>query len=64
MIEISKDLAQYINKNKPEIFIYKTMKPHGGKHGKYYVEEGKKTLRQIERYKSQFENVVEEYPAR
>lgn len=62
MIEISKGLAQYINKNNPEIFIYKTMKSHGKGQGKYYVEESKKTLCQIEKYQSQFEKVVDEYP--
>lgn len=64
MIEIGKNLAQYINKIHPDIFIYKTMKTHGGSHGKYYIEETGRTLRQIEKYKARFENVIEEYPAR
>lgn len=64
MIEIGKNLARYINKNHPDIYIYKTMKSHGGRQGKYYIEETGRTLQQIEKYRARFENVVEEYPTR
>ena len=62
VVEITKDIAEFIRKRLPNACIFKTLKSKGGSKGKYFVEETNAVLKLISQYQKA-ENVVEEYPA-
>ena len=61
MVEITKDMAQFIRKNKPDVCIKKTMSGHTSRRGKYYAESSNDVLKLIAEYEKTV-NVIEEYP--
>ena len=61
MVEITKDMAEYIRKRLPDVCIKKTMKKYGSKRGKFYAEQTESVLKLISEYQKS-ENVIEEYP--
>ena len=61
MVEITKDTAEFIRKNKPDACIRKTMQGHTSERGKYYVEGSNAVLKLISEYQKT-ENVIDEYP--
>ena len=61
MVEITKDIAEFIRKNDPNACIVKTMSGHTSKRGKYYVENSRTVLKLISQYKKS-EKIIEEYP--
>ena len=61
MVEITKDIAEFIRNKDPKVCIVKTMSGHTSKRGKYYVECTNTVLKLISQYKKS-ENVIEEYP--
>ena len=63
MVEITKDTAEFIRKNKPDACIRKTMQGHTSERGKYYVECTNSVLKLISQYKKS-EKIIEEYPTR
>lgn len=64
LIEINKEMAEYIRKKIPDVFIKKTMLRSGSKRGKYFAEETSKVLKLIDEYNhGKNSNIVEQYPA-
>lgn len=60
MVEITKDMAEYLRRRMPNVCISKTMKQKSSK-GKYYAEETAAVLKAISQYESEI-NVISEYP--
>ena len=63
MVEITKDIAEFIRNKLPNVCIVKTMSGHTSKRGKYYVECTNSVLKLISQYKKS-EKIIEEYPTR
>ena len=63
MVEITKDIAEFIRNKDPKVCIVKTMSGHTSKRGKYYVECTNSVLKLISQYKKS-EKIIEEYPTR
>ena len=61
MVEITKDIAEFIRNKDPKVCIVKTMSGHTSKRGKYYVENSKTVLRLLSEYKK-YEKIICEYP--
>ena len=63
MVEITKDIAEFIRKRLPNACIFKTLKTKGGSKGTYFVEEINTVLKLISQY-NKSEKIIEEYPTR
>ena len=63
MVEITKDLAEFIRQKKPVACIRKTMSGHASRRGKYYADSSDDVLELISEYKKS-EKIIEEYPTR
>ena len=61
MVEITKDIAEFIRNKLPNVCIVKTMSGHTSKRGKYYVEDSRTVSRLLSEYKKS-EKIIEEYP--
>lgn len=61
MIEITKDVADYIRNKDPKVCIVRTMSGHTSKRGKYYVEDSRTVSKLLSEYKKS-EKIIEEYP--
>lgn len=63
MVEITKDIAEFIRQKKPDACIRKTMSGHTSRRGKYYADSSDDVLELISEYKKS-EKIIEEYPTR
>ena len=61
MVEITKDIAEFIRNKDPKVCIVKTMSGHTSKRGKYYVEDNRASSKLLSEYKKS-EKIIEEYP--
>ena len=61
MVEITKDIAEFIRNKDPKVCIVKTMSGHTSKRGKYYVEASKAVLKLLSEY-NESEKIIYEYP--
>ena len=61
MVEITKDIAEFIRNKDPKVCIVKTMSGHTSKRGKYYVENSRTVSKLLSEY-NESEKIIEEYP--